>query len=196
MEHSKIALFGGTFDPPHLGHLTMAKAVVDELGVDKVVFIPCAISPHKESAPPSSETDRVNMLKLATETLRWAAVSEIELQLPKPSFTWRTLEALLPQFSDNTRMYWILGSDQWNNLEHWARPDYLRENLHFLIIPRSNESILPKEGWKMSIINVTHPASSSAIRNALRNGNQTGEWTRWLAPKVFDYCVTHQLYQR
>lgn len=194
MEPRKIALFGGTFDPPHLGHIEIARAAIDQAGIDEVLFIPCAISPHKTSSPPTPAADRLAMLELACHNLPWAKISDIELQLPPPSFTWRTVQALTPTFPENTKLYWILGADQWQCMETWARPRFLRDHLHFLVVPREGDNIMPRDHWSASVIRADHPASSSAIRKDLSLDPENGEWITWLHPAVLDYIRSHQLY--
>ena len=78
MKPQRIALFGGTFDPVHRGHIHIAEAAVTALSLDHVVFIPCRQSPHKETATIADEQDRIAMLQLATADLQWAEISEIE----------------------------------------------------------------------------------------------------------------------
>jgi len=195
METRKIALFGGSFDPPHLGHIAMAQAAVDQADIDEVIFIPCAVSPHKTSTPPAPAADRLTMLKLATQDLPWASVSDIDLQLPTPSFTWRTVETLAPTFPEDTQLHWILGADQWQNLDHWARPEFLRDHLHFLVIPREGDVITPRDAWSATVIHANHPASSSAIRDAVANGASDGAWIHWLHPATLEYLRAHKLYK-
>ena len=78
----RIALFGGTFDPIHEGHLEIAEKAHTALSLDQVLFLPCRQSPHKKSGPLASEEDRLQMIKLATQELDWASVSDFELQPP------------------------------------------------------------------------------------------------------------------
>ncbi|RYD35901.1 MAG: nicotinic acid mononucleotide adenylyltransferase, partial [Verrucomicrobiaceae bacterium] len=74
----KIGLFGGTFDPVHLGHVHLADLARETLGLDEVRFIPCRISPHKTGTHPAGPADRLEMLELATAGLPWAVVDDIE----------------------------------------------------------------------------------------------------------------------
>lgn len=195
MAPRKIALFGGTFDPPHLGHIAMARAAIDQAGVDEVLFIPCALSPHKTSTPPAAPAaDRLAMLKLATQDLPWAIVSDIDLQLPSPSFTWRTVKAIATSYPKGTQIHWILGADQWENLELWARPEFLRDHLHFLVLPRQGDDTTPRVGWSATMIHAEHPASSSAIRKAVGKVADRGECFNWLHPAVHQYLLSHSLY--
>ncbi len=195
MKPRKIALFGGSFDPPHLGHIMMAQAAIHQAGVDEVIFIPCAVSPHKTSTPPTPGADRLAMLKLATKDLPWATVSDIDLNLPLPSYTWRTVEAVASHLPDGTQLHWILGADQWENLEQWDRPEFLRDHLHFLVLPREGDHITPRDDWSVTLIHADHPASSSAIRQAIAKGANDDGWIGWLHPAILKYSRTHNLYK-
>ena len=91
MNHPKrIALFGGSFDPVHLGHLEIARSAVDQLRLDEVRFIPCRISPHKTAEPPASSQARLEMLRLALADHSWAKIDDTELEEPPPSYSYKT----------------------------------------------------------------------------------------------------------
>jgi len=191
----RVALFGGSFDPPHLGHLEIARAAKDAAALDRVLFLPCATSPHKTESPPAPAPDRLKMLHaLVRGHESWAEVSDIDLKLPYPSFTWRTLNAVRPLLPDGTQLYWILGADQWNQLERWAEPDKLRQALHFLVFPREGDTLAHRNGWNATFLEARHPASSSAIRHSIRTGSHL--WHSMVTPEIRALIENHQLYQR
>ena len=119
----RIALFGGTFDPVHCGHLRVARNALEALNLDRIIFIPWRQSPHKEDGTLASEDDRLEMLHLALEDHPWAVVSEIEMLLPPPSYSWVTAEAMKEVYPE-ARLFWLMGSDQWSVIQSWARPDH------------------------------------------------------------------------
>ena len=88
----RIALFGGSFDPPHCAHLAIARAAAEHCGLQQVIFIPCRISPLKGRSPGASGADRLAMLRLATNGMAWASVSDWELSRPGPSYSWQSAE--------------------------------------------------------------------------------------------------------
>ena len=124
MKPQRIALFGGTFDPVHLGHVQIARAAVEQLELDRVVFIPCRQSPHKDAATLAGEQDRITMLQLALASHPWAEVSDIETFLPPPSYSWVTAKAMREVFPV-ARLFWLLGEDQWQTIESWNRVESL-----------------------------------------------------------------------
>ncbi len=165
----KTCLFGGSFDPIHSGHLLMAAEAQRVCELDKLVFLPAARSPFKvESAALFSDEQRLELLHLATAQLPWAEVSELDLRLPAPSWSWRVVEAW-QRAHPHDALYWLMGTDQWEQLHRWAKYEYLAEKLHFIVFAR-NTPPQPREGVRATFIQGNHPASSSAIREALQNG--------------------------
>lgn len=183
--HRKIGLFGGTFDPVHLGHIHLAKLAAETLALDEVRFIPCTISPHKPGSLPASPEDRLHMLKLATAGLPWAVIDDIELASPEPNFSYRTAERIHEQFP-NDQLYWIMGGDQWNALPTWKYPEKLAALVEFIVLAR-RDFPTPREGYRMHLVTGEHPASATAIRaqSAIEH----------LAPAVADWIIEKNLYR-
>lgn len=184
----KTCLFGGSFAPVHAGHLTIAAAAQKHCGLDEVVFLPAACSPFKlGTSAYFSDEQRLHMLHLATADLPWASVSELDLQLPPPSWSWRIAEHWCLQHPE-AELYWLMGTDQWEQLHRWARYDYLCELLHFIVYHRE-ETPKPRPGVRSTFICTgMHPASSSNIREALKNSVPIPEG--WLHPAVANYIAT------
>lgn len=181
----KICLFGGSFDPVHAGHLHIAAAAQRCCCLSEVVFLPAACSPFKqEKRTMFSDDERMELLRRATSGLSWARVSDLDLILPPPSWSWRLVEhfsALHPQ----AELYWLLGTDQWEQLHRWARYDYLTEHLTFIVYHRGTKSE-PRPGVRSHFISGHHPASSTIIREALRNNRSLP--TNWLPAQVERYA--------
>lgn len=190
-EPRRIALFGGTFDPVHLGHLHLAKAARTALDLDEVRFIPCRISPHKLDTTPTSAEARVAMLQLATGGLEWAVVDDLETRREGPSFSWRTAVAMRRKFP-GARLFWIMGVDQWKALLSWAEPEKLAACVEFVVFSRGEEPA-PHDGFVMHALACDHPASATAIREAIAAGRDTGGW---LNPAVETYIARHGFYRR
>ncbi len=175
----KTCLFGGSFDPVHSGHLQMAAEALRVCELDRVVFLPAARSPFKvESTALFSDEQRLELLHLATANLPWAQLSELDLRLPAPSWSWRVVEAWKSAYPQD-ELYWLMGTDQWEQLHHWARYEYLVEHLHVIVYARGS---LPqaREGVRSTFIRGHHPASSSEIRRRLSNGEPLPEG--WIPP--------------
>lgn len=200
---SSLCIFGGTFDPVHNGHTNMAIQAIEHCKLSKIIFMPCSISPHKKnSTPPASNQHRYNMLKLATEDLTKnidntnceVLISNWELRRQKPSYTWQTVEHFKISMPD-AKLYWILGADQWNAIETWAKPSYLAKHLHFIVFPRENSTnSKPKKKFKTTFINFKYDCSATKIRHRVQNNILNKKFTKMLQPKVAEYIKSNKLY--
>ncbi len=165
----RICLFGGSFDPVHAGHLHIASAAQKACDLDELIFLPAACSPFKtESQHLFTDKQRGDLLHHATKDLAWARVSKLDLTLPHPSYSWRLVEHWR-SISPDSELYWLMGVDQWQALECWGRYNYLVENLHFIVYHR-NEAPKPRDGVNATFLSGHHPASASAIREAINTG--------------------------
>lgn len=189
-EARRIALFGGTFDPVHLGHVHLAETAKTALGLDEVRFIPCRISPHKAATVPTPARDRLEMLKLATKDLPWAVIDDFETTREGPSYSWQTAEVMKARFP-NAGLFWIMGTDQWEALPEWAHPERLAACVEFIVFTRYKPPT-PREGYVLHAVEGAHPASATGIREAVSAG-ETGH--RWLHPDVSRWIEKHNLYQ-
>ncbi len=120
MEKIKIALFGGTFDPIHLGHTTVAADAAKHIGAEKVVFIPAKRSPLKGFLPKANDAHRLKMITLATADQKDFKVSDYELKKPAPSYTLDTIIQFKKDF-DKSSIYWLIGADSIDDLVYWHR---------------------------------------------------------------------------
>lgn len=188
----RIALFGGTFDPVHAGHIHIARQAVQELGIHEVVFLPCRRSPHKETDTGAGPDDRMRMLRLATGGLPWVTLSRHDLDSPPPNESWKTASHFSQQHP-GAELHWILGADQWQVIHTWARPDLLRQWLVFVVHPRPGwEPPAPRKGWRAHFLDgKDHPASASKIRTRLAAGLPSSH----LHPDVQRHIDTAGLYR-
>ena len=185
----KIAFFGGTFDPIHEGHLEIAQKALKNLELDQILFIPCRQSPHKTEEPGASDQERLQMLKLATNALPWAQVEDYELAKPPPSYTWETIRHYQEQFTPDTKLFLLIGFDQWTALPRWSNIKTLRKDVEFIVVGR-NQQPEPREAYTAHFIPGDHPASSSQIRSDLKNRHAV----RWLPQAVKEYLLEKGLY--
>ena len=190
-EPRKIALFGGTFDPVHRGHIHLAEIAREKLHLDEVRFLPCRISPHKLDQMPTPAKDRLKMLDLATVDLPWAVVDDFEIRCQGPSYSWQTAEAMAEKFP-GARLFWIMGDDQWRVLPDWARPDRLAACVEFIVFQRGGKP-QPHEGLRLHVLDGGHPASATAIREAIARGDMNHPW---LDPHVSSYIGEHRIYHQ
>ena len=185
----RIALFGGTFDPIHLGHLEIARRAKELLDLDEVRFLPCHTSPHKVGVLSAPAADRLEMARLATRELPWVVVDDFDLSRPPPSYSYETAEEMRQRFP-RARLFWLMGADQWRALPRWKAPQRLAKLVEFIVFARDGEPE-PRAGWPMHFLGGTHPASATAIRQAMVEG-QTG--LPWLDPEVEKFIRRRHLY--
>jgi len=185
----KICLFGGTFDPIHLGHTFIAQQAAFQLGIDKVIFLPCKQSPHKLETQAISADDRLKMCQLATSKLPWAEVSDYDLTSPAPSYSWRTAEHFKKLYPD-AQLFWLMGTDQWESISRWVRAKHFASLLNIIVYSRDSKAI-PTEGFESTLLNILqHPASATAVRQQIGNKQNPS----WLHPNVASYVKENQLY--
>ncbi|MFT5634322.1 MAG: nicotinate-nucleotide adenylyltransferase [Rubritalea sp.] len=184
----KICLIGGTFDPIHLGHTYIAEKCYRELNMDKIIFLPCKQSPHKLTKKNAPDHHRLAMCQLAISSFPWAEVDDYDLTAPSPSYSWRTAE-FIKEKHPNAELFWLMGTDQWEAILHWDRPQYLASLVNFIVISRDTE---PEyiDGLSALKIGGSHSASSTYVRK-----NTSSCQTRaWLNPPVLAYIQEHNVY--
>lgn len=186
----RIALFGGTFDPIHAGHLEIARRAKEALALDEVRFLPCHTSPHKIGISTAPPQDRLEMVRLATAGLPWAVADDHDLVTEQPAYSYRTAEEMARRYP-GARLFWLMGTDQWRALPRWKEPERLAKTVEFIVAARDGMPE-PHPAWRMEFISGTHPASSTAIRAALAAGDPPGEW---LPLPVANYIRRRGLYK-
>ena len=168
-QNKRIGVFGGSFDPVHDGHIHLAKLAREALDLDEVRFLPCQISPHKTDRPPTSGATRVKWLEAALSCIPWAKVDSVELEVEGSSFSYDTI-ARLHQRNPGNQWFWIMGGDQWSALHTWKHPERIAQLAEFIVLARNGEEVLPREGYRLHVVQGEHPASSTAIRRDLAMG--------------------------
>ncbi len=170
-----IGILGGTFDPPHAGHVAAAVAAHKQLGLDEVRVIPAGQAPLRTGAPVASAADRVAMCRLAFAEQPWAVVDERETLRAGTSWSVDTARELAREFPSALRV-WILGADQLARLDRWKDVAELCGLVEFAVLSRDGISTQPPPAVA-AVIRLTvlkAPAvqvSSTALREALRRGD-------------------------
>ncbi|MEM7385163.1 MAG: nicotinate (nicotinamide) nucleotide adenylyltransferase [Verrucomicrobiota bacterium] len=186
-----LALFGGTFDPIHNGHLFLARRAYELCQLDQVLFLPCFQSPHKEGVQSAPGPHRLAMIEAAIEGHPEFAVSGHELQQKGPSYSWQTAEYFHTKWPE-TELFWLLGIDQWKVIERWARSDYLATLVSFIVFPRDGIKPEDREGYRsIRLPDERFDLSATDIREALTRGESIAGKT---APAVETYLREHRLY--
>ena len=135
-KQARIAIYGGTFDPVHHGHLILAQDTLEFLKLDLLIFMPCAHSPHKLDRIAAPVDDRVRMLQAATAHDPRFWISRLEADRRGPSYAIDTVRALGDSFP-NARWWWIIGADQLPKLSTWAEYAELKRRVTFAVLPRA-----------------------------------------------------------
>jgi nicotinate-nucleotide adenylyltransferase len=206
MTRRKIALFGGTFDPIHLGHSKVADTAAQRLGAEKVVFIPAKRSPLKGFLPAASDDDRLKMITLAIRNNKGFAVSDCELRRAAPSYTLDTVRQFQAEHGPETSVYWLLGADSVNDLVCWHRIDELIDVCSIAVMYRGGcdppsfdkyVSVWGTERVRKLRANVIETplidVSSTQIRERLAAGEDV---SNMLHPEVAAYIHARGLYRR
>ena len=205
MSERKIALFGGTFDPVHLGHTVVAAAAGEHIGAEKVVFVPARRSPLKAFFPEASDEDRLAMIGLAISGNNGFEVSDYELKKAGPSYTLETVRYFRQQLGSGVLIYWLAGADMLEDLPHWYGVTELIDECNLAVMYRAGFappdfskfiSLWGEERVKKMQRNVVETPlvdiSSTEIRSRLARGEDV---TEMLDPVVLNYIGVHNLYR-
>jgi nicotinate-nucleotide adenylyltransferase len=147
----RVAIYGGTFDPVHNGHLEVARRVLELFELDDVVFVPACVPPHKRNANITSAFHRFAMLALATETDQSLQVSTIELDSPGEPYAVETVERIRRTLGDQTELFFLMGADSWLEITSWHEWQRLLRMCHFIVVTRPGFEIEGVDYSNMSI---------------------------------------------
>lgn len=195
---ARIGIFGGTFDPIHLGHLILAEAAFEELALDRLIFIPAKISPYKTHLPPAaSAKDRLAMIELAIRGRGDWSVDARELLRTGSSFTIDTVRELQQEYLQ-AQLYLFIGEDQLAGLNGWKESELLQQIVSFVIFSRDakhqqkliEEKIIPKQAL---FLNRFIDISSTEVRERLAK-NRNVDYL--LTQTIHDYIKEKKLYQK
>ena len=202
----KIGIFGGTFDPIHLGHLQMARFVYQTFSLESIYFIPSGDSYMKTNV--TNAVDRFQMVQLALENEDNFYVDDIEIMRKGPSYSYQTIEAYSNRYPDD-EICFLLGEDSLRNIHLWKKPDIIFSKATILVAGRKEHSdldfhykdsvniqdiILQFQNQfqaKIQYFHFDNPVSSSAIRQSIR---EKKDISQWLPNKVADYISDKSLY--
>lgn len=183
----RLALFGGTFDPVHNAHLTVAREAADQFHLEQVWFIPAAHPPHKSEHTGASYEDRYRMVELACEADPRYVASRLEAGAAK-SYSIDTVERVRAQ---GEQPYFIIGADAFAEIASWHRWQDLVRVTEFIVVTRpGHEYATPPGAHVHRLETVALPVSSSEVRRKLAAGEIPSE----LPPAVGQYIVEHGLY--
>lgn len=187
----RLGLFGGSFNPVHIGHIAAANAAIETLKLDRLLFIPSGHPPLKGNSGLAAGYHRLEMLKIATGGDPRFGLCDYEILRDGPSYSVDTIEHIAAMAGPDTQLYFLLGSDCADRLSQWKGIDRIKRLIRFAIISRNGENIskLPPELLSISMPPIA--ASSTAVRAAQRD-EQT--LSKLLDDGVLAYMRRHRLY--
>lgn len=195
MREEKLAVFGGTFDPIHSGHLILAEELKEELGLQKVIFVPSANPPHKGDSDLSEAKDRFMMTRIAIQDNPAFDLSDLELKREGKSYTIETINQF-KQLYPKSELYLLLGSDVLEELHLWKEPEKIFEQIKVVIAKRPGfDRIDPQNSYVKKSLVVPIDGlniSSSQIRERVKAGKSI----RYLVPPgVEEFIQAKNLYK-
>jgi len=198
----RIGVLGGTFDPPHVGHLWLAAVAADGLGLDRVHFMPAAKPPHKGQRLISRATDRLLMTRLAIMPDQHFELSGIEMERPGPSYTIDSVVELKRMHPD-AELFLIMAADSLAQIDTWREPDRLLEEIEWVVGPRSGSDppdrsrLEERFGDAASRIHLLEGPSLDVSSSEIRRRVAAGHTIRYLVPRdVEELIIERELYRR
>ena len=185
-----LGVFGGTFDPPHLGHLLVAQDVREALSLDRVIFVPARRSPFKDDAGTEPAEHRLRMVEAAVEGDPSFSVSRLELDRPEPSWTVDTVRELRT-LHPGARITLLMGVDQWRHFREWKDPLEIARLARIAVFARNGETPedYPDRAVVPTVVKVRRlDLSSTELRARLGRG----ESIRYLVPDAVRSLIEHE----
>ncbi len=199
--HDLIGIFGGTFDPPHLGHLILAAEAQAQLKLDRVLWVLTPQPPHKPERPITPLEHRLEMLRRAIADSPAFELSTVEIDRPGPHYTSDTLELLQENYPTG-KLVLLIGGDSLRDLPGWSRPREIIAAVHAFGVMRrpgdgieldALERVFPRICDKLLLIDAPlFDISSSILRQHISNG---GHYRYYLHPQVYGYIQQNHLYR-
>ena len=202
MKKQKIGIYGGTFSPPHVGHVSAAESFAKAIDFDKLIIMPDFLPPHKKYDGEVTAEDRMQMCSLAFSHIANVEISDMEIKRGGKSYTAITLDELS---SDDRELYFLCGTDMFLTLGEWYAPEKIFERATICIIRRENDPVNDsridelideyKEKYSAKIVKISGDVvevSSSEVRDAVKNSRPSSEL---LPEKVYKYILDKGFYR-
>lgn len=189
---ASIGLFGGSFNPIHNAHVALARMIREQVGLDEVWFLVSPHNPLKAAEGLINEQERLEMVRLALTDEPGLVASDYEFHLPRPSYTWDTLQHLAHDYPE-CRFSIIIGGDNWACFDRWAHHEEILRNYRIIVYPREGCSVEKTEEQTNPVF-VDTPlinVSSTMIRQLLSNGESASQY---LPARVLAYIKQKQLF--
>lgn len=194
----RIALYGGTFDPIHLGHLEIARKVLELFEIEKVLFIPTQAPPHKVGRPVTEPIHRYAMLALATQNDPRLSISTFELDAPNRRYTVDTVEHFQTTLGQSTELFFIMGADSWSEIKTWREWERLLSTINHIVVTRPGYEVAeapPEVKHRIFFTDaVMKDVSATTIRRLASEGRME-ELAQLVPAPVAEYIKKYQIYR-
>lgn len=189
-----IALYFGSFNPIHQGHIKVATSVLDNTKkpVDEVWFLPSPQNPFKNPEGLADYADRMQMASFMVRNNKKFYLSGVEGTMPAPNYTYKTMEHFRKRYSKNIFSI-IIGADNYKTLSSWKNYDELIAYHNFFVVARDGDDFSHMENNKFTFLPAVDTLSSTQIRERIKNGESIAEYT---SEEVSDYIQKNSLYQK
>lgn len=191
----KIGIYGGSFNPVHIGHTSLAQAICEQKLVDEVWLVVSPLNPFKRNMSEELLDDRVRlkMAEIAVEGIKCIKVSDIEFDMPKPSYTFDTLKVLKEKYPQH-EFCLIIGADNWLAFRKWYKSDEIMANHNIIVYRRPGFEIdLSCVPENVAVASTElYDVSSTQIREGIKNG---ADVSKYLNPEVLAYINANGLYK-
>ena len=188
----KIGIYSGSFNPIHKGHTALADYLLQHSDLDEIWLVVSPHNPLKDAETLISDRDRLQMTRFAVEDFPQLTVSDVEFSLPKPSYTFQTLDFLSKKYPEN-EFSLIIGADNLAVFDKWKNYRYLLGNYHIIVYPRKNFDVdlttYPQVDFFADA--PLFDISSTEIREKIKKRENISEF---LAPKVYNYLINNKLF--
>ena len=194
MRKKQVGIFSGSFNPIHIGHLILANYMLEFTYLDEVWFLVTPHNPLKEAESLLGDNIRLEMTRLAVKDFDRLLVSDIEFDMPKPSYTIETLTKLKAE-NPGLEFTLLIGSDNWVKFPRWKDNERLAKEFKILVYPRLGEDVLINGLHTENVRLVDAPVveiSSTFIRESIRAGK---DMRAFLPNRVYDYILSNKLYK-
>ena len=198
----RIGVLGGTFDPPHIGHLWLAALAADGLELDRVLFMPAAKPPHKGGRLISRATDRLLMTRLAIHADPTFELSALEMERPGPSYTIDSV-AELKRLYPEAQLFLVMAADSFAQIDTWREPARLIEETEWVVGPRTGTALPDRStledrfGDRAARIHLLEGPSLDISSSEIRRRVAAGHTIRYLVPReVEELIIARELYRR
>ena len=199
----RIGILGGTFDPPHVGHLWLATLAADAMSLDRVLFMPAAQPPHKRRKGMTRATDRLLMTRLAIAGDEAFGLTLIEMERPGPSYTIDSVEELQRLYGTDASLYLLMAADSLADIDTWREPDALLERIEWVVAPRPGSAIPDRSaleerfGANASRIHLLEGPSLDVSSSEIRRRVAARRAIRYLVPRGVEELIAQRgLYRR